>query len=153
MQSGYKMLSCWILKVWFSSNLCWMHLSRWIQIATMTGSLPSTESAEVQMTAWPARPWESSLVCAGRWGPRKGSSPSAPQSLLAPRRQRCHEDRDREASEFLQPSKTNTGPSQISKKICNVWKLKSPASKRYYGARPAWYLSCWILPAEIKLNK
>lgn len=155
MQNGYKMPSYWILKVWFSSNLCWIHLSKWIQITTMPGPLPYTESAEVQRTVWSARPWESSLVCAGRWGPVKGRSTHAPWSLLAPRRWRHHEDRqmgDKETSEFLQPLKTNAVPSLISKMICNLWKLKCPASKRYCGAQPAWYLLCWMLPAEIKLS-
>lgn len=86
----------------------------------------------------------------------KGAPPAHPGVFLPQENKDITKNRemgDREASEFLQPSKTNTVPSQISKKICNFWKLKCPASKRYYGAPPAWFVSCWILPVEIKLNK
>lgn len=67
-QSGYKTLSYWILKVWLSSNLCWMYLSRWIRNTTAAGPLPplNLQTCRWQMLCkaglcWQVGSWERQL--------------------------------------------------------------------------------------------
>lgn len=121
--------SYWIRKVWFSSNLCWMLLSRWIRITAPAGPLPPLNLRKCQ---W-LRHLQGWFVLAGRFL-RKGVPPVHPKVFLpqedtdVTKTARWVREKHQNTFRF---QKANPEPSQIPKKTCNFWKLKCPATKTY----------------------